>query len=115
MRLLPTPPRFTPQFPSIVSFSGDLLGQSLNGLGDLLQMPYGCGEQNMLNFAPDVYILKYLTIKGQATGSIANSALKFLNAGTLWTLQHLLFIDLLIFLICMNAFVIYNYRVKGAL
>jgi CD109 antigen len=64
-----------------VTVIGDLMGQSLNGLGDLLQMPYGCGEQNMLNFAPDVYILKYLTIKGQATGSIADSARKFLNAG----------------------------------
>lgn len=57
------------------------MGQSLNGLEDLLKMPYGCGEQNMLNFAPDVYVLKYLEVKGQATGSIAAKALKFLIQG----------------------------------
>jgi CD109 antigen len=60
---------------------GNLLGQSLSGLGSLLQMPYGCGEQNMLNFAPDVYILKYFQATGQSAGSIAGDALSFINTG----------------------------------
>jgi len=65
-------------------FVGDLMGQSLDGLGDLLQMPYGCGEQNMLHFAPDVYILKYLDATGQTAVDIVTKAKRFLNAG-MWT------------------------------
>jgi len=57
------------------------MGQSLDGLGNLLQMPYGCGEQNMLHFAPDVYILKYFAATGQTAGSIVTKAKKFINEG----------------------------------
>jgi len=57
------------------------MGQSLDGLGDLLKMPYGCGEQNMLHFAPDVYILKYFAATGQTAGSIVIKAKKFINEG----------------------------------
>jgi len=57
------------------------MGQSLDGLGNLLQMPYGCGEQNMLHFAPDVYILKYFEATGQTAGSIVTKAKRFINAG----------------------------------
>jgi CD109 antigen len=64
-----------------VTAIGTLLGQSLNGLGNLLQMPYGCGEQNMLTFAPDVYVLKYLQITGQDGGSIAKDAREYIGAG----------------------------------
>jgi len=57
------------------------MGQTLDGLGDLLKMPYGCGEQNMLHFAPDVYILKYLAVSGQTATSIVTKAKKFIKAG----------------------------------
>ena len=60
---------------------GTLMGQSLSGLGKLLKMPSGCGEQNMLHFAPDVYILKYLNATGQTAGSIVTKAKRFINAG----------------------------------
>jgi CD109 antigen len=43
-----------------VALTGSFLTQTIEGLDSLLQMPYGCGEQNMLLFAPDAYILKYL-------------------------------------------------------
>lgn len=29
-------------------------------LDSLVQMPLGCGEQNMIHFAPSVYVLQYL-------------------------------------------------------
>ncbi|XP_060581970.1 CD109 antigen-like, partial [Ruditapes philippinarum] len=35
---------------------GDLMGPSINGLDKLLKLPTGCGEQNMLKFAPNIYI-----------------------------------------------------------
>ena len=57
------------------------MGPSVKGLDSLLKMPYGCGEQNMLTLAPDVYIVKYLTISRQLKGDIEGKALGFMNAG----------------------------------
>jgi len=57
------------------------MGQSLDGLGNLLQMPYGCGEQNMLHFAPDVYILKYFEATGKTDASIETKAEQYIKAG----------------------------------
>ncbi len=48
-----------------VSLSGSFLSQTLEGLEDLLRMSYGCGEQNMLNFAPNVFVARYLEQTGQ--------------------------------------------------
>jgi A-macroglobulin TED domain len=64
------------------------MGQSLSGLGNLLAMPCGCGEQNMIYFAPDVYILKYLQSVGQAADPSAARAQYFLNTGR-WPFNHL--------------------------
>lgn len=50
---------------AIVAVTGSLLSQTIEGLDSLLQMPYGCGEQNMLLFAPDVFIARYLRETGQ--------------------------------------------------
>jgi len=59
------------------------MGQSLEGLGNLLQMPYGCGEQNMLHFAPDVYVLKYFDATGKTDATIVTKAKQYINAGSL--------------------------------
>ncbi|XP_075857344.1 C3 and PZP-like alpha-2-macroglobulin domain-containing protein 8 [Microcebus murinus] len=42
------------------SVIGDVMGPPLNHLNSLLQLPFGCGEQNMVHFAPNVFVLKYL-------------------------------------------------------
>uniref|UniRef100_A0A3Q2QMA5 CD109 molecule n=1 Tax=Fundulus heteroclitus TaxID=8078 RepID=A0A3Q2QMA5_FUNHE len=49
-----------------VTAVGDLLGPSITGLDSLIQMPSGCGEQNMVHFAPNIYVLQYLRAKGPA-------------------------------------------------
>jgi len=59
----------------------DLLGTTISNLDKLLQMPVGCGEQNMLNFVPDVVILEYLTITGSLTPEIKAKATRFLETG----------------------------------
>ncbi|XP_066921586.1 alpha-2-macroglobulin-like isoform X2 [Clytia hemisphaerica] len=64
-----------------IEFVGDLLGPSMDGLDKLLAMPYGCGEQNMLKFAPNVYIMDYLTATEQSDGKIVNKAKKFMQSG----------------------------------
>ncbi|NXW87670.1 A2ML1 protein, partial [Alopecoenas beccarii] len=63
-----------------ISISGDLMGIALQNLDHLVQMPHGCGEQNMVLFTPIVYMLQYLEktrqltpeIKERATGSLRN-------------------------------------------
>ncbi|KAF2975324.1 hypothetical protein EK904_013832 [Melospiza melodia maxima] len=64
-----------------VTAVGDLLGPSINGLSSLIKMPYGCGEQNMINFAPNVYILQYLTKTRQLRDDIKSKAITFMRKG----------------------------------
>lgn len=58
------------------------MGASLSKLDKLLQLPYGCGEQNMIHFAPNVYVLRYLERTEQLTGDIKHTALQYLIKGT---------------------------------
>nr|AJE25828.1 alpha-2-macroglobulin [Macrobrachium rosenbergii] len=64
-----------------VTAVGDLLGPTLENLGSLVRMPYGCGEQNMLNFAPNIFILQYLDASNQTTKDIAHKATDFMKQG----------------------------------
>ena len=57
------------------------MGSTVNNLNNLLRMPYGCGEQNMVNFAPDVFITDYLAVTNQLTGAIKTKALNFMEKG----------------------------------
>ncbi|XP_035466385.2 CD109 antigen-like [Scophthalmus maximus] len=43
-----------------VALVGDILALSFSNLDSLVQLPLGCGEQNMIHFAPSVYVLQYL-------------------------------------------------------
>ncbi|XP_064411346.1 CD109 antigen [Latimeria chalumnae] len=64
-----------------VTVVGDILGPSITGLESLIQMPYGCGEQNMINFAPNIYVLKYLTATQQMKDDIKQKSLSFMEQG----------------------------------
>uniref|UniRef100_A0A4W5KCI5 Alpha-2-macroglobulin-like n=1 Tax=Hucho hucho TaxID=62062 RepID=A0A4W5KCI5_9TELE len=64
-----------------LSVLGDILGRALNNLDGLLQMPYGCGEQNMALLSPNIYILEYLRNTKQLTPAILDKATKFLTGG----------------------------------
>ncbi|XP_025051589.1 murinoglobulin-1 [Alligator sinensis] len=44
-------------------------------------MPHGCGEQNMVRFAPNIYIQQYLEKSGQLTPEIRDKAQGFLKSG----------------------------------
>ncbi|XP_065358197.1 thioester-containing protein 1 allele S3-like [Calliphora vicina] len=46
------------------SVGGHYLVPTLENFQDLIQMPTGCGEQNMVSFAPSVLILQYLKANG---------------------------------------------------
>uniref|UniRef100_A0A8C0WJP0 Ovostatin n=1 Tax=Castor canadensis TaxID=51338 RepID=A0A8C0WJP0_CASCN len=60
---------------------GDILGVAMQNLENLLQMPYGCGEQNIALLASDTYILDYLRTTGQLTEEIKNKAVFLLSTG----------------------------------
>ncbi|XP_028406949.1 murinoglobulin-1-like isoform X3 [Dendronephthya gigantea] len=64
-----------------VTIIGDIMGPAMTNLEDLLRMPYGCGEQNMANFAPNIYIMDYLTQTNQATERIKSTAENFMKVG----------------------------------
>lgn len=61
--------------------AGDLMGRAMKNLDKLLAMPYGCGEQNMVLFAPNIFILNYLKSTGQLTKEIQDRATAFLESG----------------------------------
>ena len=48
-----------------VALTGSYLTQTIEGLESLLRMPFGCGEQNMILFAPNVFVARYLKETGQ--------------------------------------------------
>ncbi|XP_016315770.1 alpha-2-macroglobulin-like protein 1, partial [Sinocyclocheilus anshuiensis] len=67
--------------PSLLPLLGDIMGRALKNLDNLLQMPSGCGEQNMIVLAPNIYILQYLEVTGQLTPTIRQTAIGYLQSG----------------------------------
>nr|XP_008195453.1 PREDICTED: pregnancy zone protein [Tribolium castaneum] len=61
--------------------NGDILGQTIQNLDDLIAMPTGCGEQIMANLAPNIYILKYLNETKQLTSSVRHKIARNLKIG----------------------------------
>ncbi|KAJ1122249.1 hypothetical protein NDU88_000748 [Pleurodeles waltl] len=60
---------------------GDIMGTALQNIDRLLTMPYGCGEQNMAKFAPNIYIMQYLRKTNQMTPEIKEKAVEYLKSG----------------------------------
>ncbi|XP_051859034.1 CD109 antigen isoform X9 [Drosophila albomicans] len=63
------------------SVVGDLLGPTIKNLQNLVRMPYGCGEQNMVNFVPNILVIKYLEVTNRKLPSVVQRAQKFLEIG----------------------------------
>ncbi|XP_060092738.1 alpha-2-macroglobulin-like protein 1 [Heteronotia binoei] len=66
---------------AVFSVIGDVLGPSLQHLDHLLEMPFGCGEQNMAKFVPNIFILRYLEATNQATPEIKAKAVEYMRSG----------------------------------
>ena len=58
-----------------LSIVGDIMGPSLANLGELLTIPTGCGEQNLITMAPNVAVLQY--VDAVPTGSLPAGLLAF--------------------------------------
>ncbi|KAK6186300.1 hypothetical protein SNE40_008365 [Patella caerulea] len=64
-----------------VKVTGDIMGPALDGLENLLQVPYGCGEQNMLGMVPNIFVASYLEKVGKLTNEIKERAVKNMKRG----------------------------------
>ncbi|KAK9891011.1 hypothetical protein WA026_013344 [Henosepilachna vigintioctopunctata] len=64
-----------------LSLNADLLGQTIENLHNLLQMPTGCGEQIMATMAPNFYILKYLKSINQLEAPVRQKIVKYMKIG----------------------------------
>ncbi|XP_060078507.1 CD109 antigen-like [Ylistrum balloti] len=64
-----------------VSVIGDIMGPPLAGIEDLLQMSYGCGEQNLMKFVPNVFITRYLRATNRLSVEIKIKVEGLLNSG----------------------------------
>uniref|UniRef100_A0A8C6SG95 CD109 antigen-like n=1 Tax=Neogobius melanostomus TaxID=47308 RepID=A0A8C6SG95_9GOBI len=60
-----------------LALGGDLLALSIHHLDSLVDLPIGNGEQNMVHFAPSIYILQYL----KDDASISSRIMKNLEEG----------------------------------
>ncbi|POI27895.1 hypothetical protein CIB84_008355 [Bambusicola thoracicus] len=63
------------------------MGPTLNNLDNLLRLPFGCGEQNMIHFAPNVFVLKYLQKTKQLSQEVESEATDYLVQGKPLNLQ----------------------------
>ncbi|MDW7731505.1 MAG: alpha-2-macroglobulin family protein [Methanolobus sp.] len=65
----------------LVSFTPSIVAQTINGVDNLLGMPYGCGEQNMMLFSTDVEVLRYLEATGQDNPELKAKAEMYIVTG----------------------------------
>ncbi|KAM9842975.1 CD109 antigen-like [Aulostomus maculatus] len=64
-----------------VALVGDVLALSIRSLDELVQMPLGCGEQNIIHFAPSIYVLQYLDKSSQDHRELRSRALGYMVEG----------------------------------
>lgn len=53
----------------------------MKNLDSLIRMPFGCGEQNMLNFVPNIVVINYLKNSNQLNPAIESKAKKYMENG----------------------------------
>lgn len=64
-----------------VSLIGDLLGPALENLENLVRLPMGCGEQNMVLFVPNIHVINYLTATQMENAVLKAKAIKNMEKG----------------------------------
>ncbi|KAF4529926.1 hypothetical protein B566_EDAN016556 [Ephemera danica] len=66
---------------AFISVIGDVMGPSLENLDGLVQLPMGCGEQNMILFVPNILVLNYLNSSGQYNPQLSSKAVSHMKKG----------------------------------
>ncbi|POI35426.1 hypothetical protein CIB84_000822, partial [Bambusicola thoracicus] len=66
---------------SLICMKGDIMGTAMQNVHQLLQMPFGSGEQNMVLFAPNIYVLDYLDKTRQLSEDVKSKTIGYLVSG----------------------------------
>lgn len=64
-----------------VTVVGDVMGPALSNIANLLRMPYGCAEQTMVSFAPNIFVMKYLEAVNKDDPAVSEKAKRFMKSG----------------------------------
>ena len=64
-----------------VHSTGDVMAPALDNVGNLVRLPTGCGEQNMVGLVPNIYLLNYLNGVGKKVPEVERKAIDYMNIG----------------------------------
>ena len=67
---------------------GDIMGPVLATAEQLIQMPYGCGEQNMITMVPNIVVLLYLLATHRNEPALEEKAIGYIATGYQHELQY---------------------------
>lgn len=77
-----TPPNIVNGSKAIsVTLVGDVLGPAVSDLQSLVELPTGCGEQNMAKLVPNIVVMEYLKNKNQLDEALQGRAKRHLETG----------------------------------
>ena len=69
---------------AFVRVVGDVMGPALSNIESLLRMPYGCAEQTMVSFAPNIFVMKYLEAINKDKPDLRKKAIQYMKSGKLY-------------------------------
>ena len=61
--------------------TGDVMAPALENVGNLVRLPTGCGEQNMVGLVPNIYLLDYLRGVDKKMPEIERKAKSYMTIG----------------------------------
>merc|ERR1719347_1683526 len=64
-----------------VEITGDIMAPALENVGNLVRLPTGCGEQNMVGLVPNIYLLQYLNSTKQPSKELERKAKNYMEIG----------------------------------
>ena len=68
---------------------GDIMGPVLTVAERLVQIPYGCGEQNLITMVPNIVVLRYLRATRRNEPELEEKAIGYIATGYQQELQFI--------------------------
>lgn len=69
------------------------MGPSIEGLESLVRVPYGCGEQNMISFTPNIFVRRYLDNVNRLDNDIKSRTTANMESGMTCLLSQYLHVN----------------------
>lgn len=60
---------------------GPIVSTAVNDPESILELPYGCGEQNIARLAPTLYAMRYLKVSGKMTAATEEKGYQYMRTG----------------------------------